>query len=95
MDRAYAGKCRAGYVRAGVYIPIFDNEVLPAVKNAKAPSFTDVKRDFLNIKTPTFTSLKKPVLNAKAPSFTDIKKRVINIKAPSFTDVKEAVKKHG
>lgn len=32
-DAAYSGSSRAGYTRAGVYIPIFENNVLPTLES--------------------------------------------------------------
>ena len=95
MDKAYASYCRAGYVRAGVYIPIFENSITPIAKNAKAPTFTDFKKATLNAKPITFTDFKKAFLNTKVPSFTDFKRKILNIKPVSFTDIKRRILKYG
>ena len=33
-DAAYAGEARAGYTRASVFIPIYENNMLPGLKQA-------------------------------------------------------------
>lgn len=62
-DKAHAGFCRAGYTRAGVYIPIFENTVLPTLQNAKPPNFNDLKTVLANAKPPSFADLKKVLEN--------------------------------
>jgi len=37
---AYAGTAIAGYTRASVYLPIYENNILPALKSAKITSIT-------------------------------------------------------
>ena len=38
MDKAYADYARADYARASVYIPDFDNLVVPAMENVDYPT---------------------------------------------------------
>ena len=41
-DAAYAGTARAGYTRASVYLPYFENNILPALKKADLGAVTGI-----------------------------------------------------
>ena len=63
MDKAIIGYMRIGYFRIGVFRDDWDT-MLEQCKNAKAPSFTDLKTQLKNVKPPSFSDLKKRLKEA-------------------------------
>jgi hypothetical protein len=58
MDKAYFSEnTRFDFARFSVYIPTFDNDVIPSLENSKPPSFDDVIKVLENTKPPSFADV--------------------------------------